>query len=88
MEDFRKEGEAMHHCVFENAYYKRPESLIFSVRKDERRVATVEVNLKNFSVVQIRGPHNSIPEEEKTINKLFSSHMGEIQKIRKNELHC
>lgn len=78
VEEFRKEGEAMHHCVFEGKYYDRMESLIFSVRAGENRVATVEVNLRTLSIGQIRGPYNSKPKEYNTIKHLFASHMAEI----------
>lgn len=48
----------MHHCVFANKYYLRPDSLILSATIDGQRVETVEVSLKRLQVVQSRGVCN------------------------------
>lgn len=62
VEDFFEEGETMHHCVFSNGYYKKPDSLILSARIGDKRIETVEINLNTFSVVQSRGTCNKITE--------------------------
>ncbi len=54
------EGDAMRHCV--GGYVGRCEvgtSAIFSVRRDGRRVATVEVEPRTMALVQVRGPQNA-----------------------------
>ncbi len=58
IEAIRQEGEAMHHCVFANKYYLKPDSLILSATIDGRRIETVEVSLKRLQVVQSRGVCN------------------------------
>ena len=40
IEQFRQEGEAMHHCVFTNEYYRRDDSLILSASIDGQRLET------------------------------------------------
>ena len=45
LEEFKKEGEIMHHCVFSNEYFKKKDSLILSARIGSKRIETVEVNL-------------------------------------------
>lgn len=57
-QEYIEEGEKMHHCV--GGYYDRPNSLIFAVEEiaTGRKVATVEVNIKNLSIEQIAGVCN------------------------------
>lgn len=54
-----EEGVAMHHCVFDNKYYRKPESLILSAKdKDGNRLETIELSLIDFRVSQSRGVCN------------------------------
>lgn len=77
--EFLEEGEAMHHCVA--SYWSHDNSLVLSARDGEgKRVETVEVNLKTFSIVQSQGPcnrptewHESIMETVKRNMKLIKS---------------
>ena len=45
----------MHHCVFDNAYYLKENSLILSATIEGRRIETIELNLDTLKVVQSRG---------------------------------
>lgn len=82
IEAFMQEGEAMRHCVFTNGYYKK-KCLIFSVRdKQDKRVATVEYDLKTMSVVQCRGKANSQPKEYDEILKMFQAGAIKIQQAQ------
>ena len=58
--EFEEEGKVMHHCVA--TYFKREESLILSAKQDGKRIATIELDKKNFSVVQCRAYCNQVPE--------------------------
>lgn len=83
VEAFMQEGEAMRHCVFTNGYYKREDCLIFSVRNThDKRVATVEFDLKTFKVVQCRGKANSQPKEYDEILKMFQAGAAKIQQAQ------
>lgn len=73
--EFYEEGKAMHHCVFSNAYYKRPDSLILSASIGGQRIETVEVSLATFDIVQSRGVCNSQTEYHKRIVKLVRKNM-------------
>lgn len=64
VQEHLEEGVAMHHCVFDNAYYLRENSLILSATIEGRRIETIEVNLDTLKVVQSRGvcnPKHRIP---------------------------
>lgn len=79
VQEFVEEGDAMHHCVFSNAYYQKPNSLIFSATVCGRRVETVEVALDTLKVVQSRGVRNSQTEYHDSIVNLVRRNMPQIE---------
>ena len=70
----------MQHCVFTNEYFAKQDSLILSARMDARRLETIEVSLRNYSVVQSRGKRNVNTEFHERIVKLVESNMNLIKK--------
>lgn len=68
IKEYRREGEAMHHCVYLSKYFEKPDSIILSARdKQGNRLETVELSLNTYKVIQSRGLlnkntkfHNSI----------------------------
>lgn len=82
VEEFLEEGTAMHHCVFSNAYYARPQSLILSARTDGgERVETVEVDLGRYNVVQSRAVCNGVSDRHDDIIGLVMAAMPQIKKF-------
>jgi len=77
--DVMKEGDALHHCVFTNEYYMKPDSLLFSAQVDGKRTETVEVDLKQFKVIQSRGLQNKNTEYHDKIISLVSKNMNVIK---------
>lgn len=59
--DYINEGKAMHHCV--ETYWMRDESFILSARMNGKRIATIELDRKDFTVKQCRGLQNCIPDQ-------------------------
>ena len=84
-EEFFQEGEAMHHCVFENGYYKKPQSLILSAKIGGKRIETVEVSLDSFKVVQSRGVCNENTEYHDRIIALVEKNMNKIRRCARKE---
>lgn len=78
--DFLEEGREMHHCVFTNKYYNKPDSLIMSARIGEKRIETIEVNLKSLEIVQSRGACNKNTEYHNRIIELVKKNIGLIRK--------
>lgn len=79
--DMFEEGEAMHHCVFTMEYYKNENSLILSARdKKGNRIETIEVDIKNYKLVQSKGVCNSVTDRHDEIIKLVNANMYLIQK--------
>ena len=78
--EFYEEGKAMHHCVFSNEYYLKPDSLILSATMDGKRVETVEVGLESFKILQSQGVNNTCTEHHQRILNLVTSNMNLIRK--------
>lgn len=80
IKEFAEEGAAMHHCVFSNSYYKKPDSLILSAKDDDgNRVETIEVDLRGWSVIQAHGVNNSYTARHDDIINLITENMSTIQ---------
>ena len=67
------EGVSMQHCVFDNAYYLKEDSLILSATIEGRRIETIEVSLDTLKVVQSRGMCNKNTEYHKQIVSLINA---------------
>lgn len=87
VEEFRAEGEAMQHCVYSNRYFARPESLILSARdKNGERLETVEVDLRNWNVVQSRAIYNGTTPYHDRIIGLVMAAMPQIKAYTKRTI--
>lgn len=80
-EEFIEEGESMHHCVA--SYFDRKDSLILSVRVKGKRLATVELDTKDFSIVQCRAACNAEPEGYDYICKLIDDNRSRFMKAKR-----
>lgn len=77
-EDFYNEGEAMHHCVYTNAYYAKDNSLVMSAHIGEKRIETVEIDLRHMSISQAHGSHNKNSEYHDRIVSLVQRNLPAI----------
>ena len=89
IDEFKQEGEAMHHCVYQMRYYdynKHPNCLILSA-KDEagNRLATIEYNTARYDIVQCRAACNAVPERDKEIRALIISHREDFERLMKQK---
>lgn len=80
VEAYYAEGDAMHHCVGEMEYYRKPDSLVLSARINGERVETIEVSLSTFKIIQSRGLCNKNTEFHERIIGLVESNMDLIRK--------
>ena len=84
VEEFAEEGAEMCHCVYANEYYnleKHPMSLIMSARRNGKRLETIEVDLRDYYVVQSRAKHNGVSKYHDYIVQLVNDNMDRIKKI-------
>ena len=85
LEELKEEGEAMHHCVYTN-YKEMKGWIILSARDDENnRLATIELDIKNWKVVQCRAHNNSHPARYKEIMAVLTSNMPNIKRWTNRE---
>lgn len=80
--EFIKEGESLCHCVFTQGYYKKDNSLILSARIEDKRIETIEVDIKKMDIVQSRGLQNQNSEFHDRIVELVKSNMRIIRKLK------
>ena len=73
VEEYRREAESQHICLFSAAYDQRENSLIFSARINGRIIETIEVDLKTLRVVQSRGVCNQNTEYHDHIIRLINA---------------
>jgi ribosomal protein S27AE len=80
LQDFADEGKAMHHCVYANEYYKEPHCLIMSARYDGKRAETIEVDTKDYTIVQSRAVCNGKSQYHQQILDLVNGNMRAIRR--------
>lgn len=84
IEEYEEEGKAMHHCVFTNRYFDKKNSLILSAKDaGGTRLATVELSLKSYKVLQCRAACNAKPKQFDEIVRLVESHANDFRKAKK-----
>ena len=77
LEDYKREGDLQHHCVYTNSYYGKKDTLVLSARmKDapDKPVETVEISLKTGKILQCFGACNRFTEHHEEIKKLVNKH--------------
>ena len=83
VDEVAEEGKLLHHCVFNNGYYKKSDSLLLSARDNSSRapVETIEVSLNDFRILQSRGRCNQDSPFHEEIVNLVNDNICEIKKI-------
>lgn len=81
IKDFYDEGTQMDHCVFRCQYYKKPNSLILSVRdiKTDKRIETCEVRLDTMRINQLYAIHDTQSKYHDDIRDFINGNMDKIR---------
>ena len=75
------EGKELNHCVYQNHYFEKPDTLCLSARKmNNQRLATVEISLKEWKVLQCRGKNNQPPKYYDDIIRLVEDNIDQFRK--------
>jgi hypothetical protein len=82
--EFDMESELLGHCVFENKYYKKKDSLVLSAKIEDTSIETIEVSLREMKIIQARGKKNKPTPHHARIVNLVEKNMDLIAKISKN----
>lgn len=77
------EGRFLHHCVFSCGYYNKQDSLLLSARDNGtgKPIETIEVSLRDFSILQCRGNCNQDSDKHSEIVSLVQNNMSIIKNI-------
>ena len=79
--EFFEEGSELCHCVFTNNYYKHSDCLIIGARVDGKRTETIEIDTKNWKIVQCRGKHNQPSKYHERILALMNRNMYKFKQV-------
>jgi DNA-directed RNA polymerase subunit RPC12/RpoP len=79
VQEYVEEGDKLHHCVFTNNYFSKPDSLVLSARIENEPVETIELSLKDFKILQCRGKHNQSSEHHDRILQLMNKNIRKIK---------
>lgn len=82
--EFLQEGEYLKHCVFKGAYYKRRDSLILSAKVHNKPIETIELDLKEFKIIQAYGYRNQRSKYHTEIMKLMNAALPRIKELNSN----
>lgn len=82
IEEYKTEGDRMHHCVYQMKYYMKKNTLILSAHTQKERLATIELSLNNFEILQCRAEHNKIAPREKEIVSLLQRNIKKFKKVK------
>ena len=83
IDDFKKEGDKLNHCVFTNEYFNKNKSLILSARINNEPIETIEIDLEKLKITQARGLKNEPTDHHDKILELVKKNLPKIAEIVK-----
>lgn len=76
--EYIEESRAMHNCIEACKYYMKPNSLILCATKNGKRLADIELDLRDYRINQCYGRFNTIVAERVQIENLIKANHDEI----------
>lgn len=74
-----EESNEMHNCIASDRCYLKVNSLILCARLKGKRIADIELSLKDYRIIQCKGPFNKDVPECNRIAALIEKNIPEIQ---------
>ena len=71
--EYYDEGTKQHICVGSSGYYLKEDTLVFTATMGGRTIATVEISLKDFSIIQCRAFANGVCEYAEQIASIINA---------------
>ncbi len=71
--EYYDEGAKQHICVGSSGYYLKEDTLVFTATMGGRTIATVEISLKDFSIIQCRAFANGVCEYAEQIAGIINA---------------
>jgi len=85
VQEYVEEGDKLHHCVFTNNYFSKPNTLCLSARIENEPIETIELSLNDFKILQCRGKHNQSSEHHDRIIQLMNKNIRKIKQLTKQK---
>ena len=82
IDKYKEEGEAMHHCVYKRAYYRKADSVILSCTLKGERAETIELDIKAMQILQSRAVCNNVHERHNDIVRGMESNLWRFKEAR------
>ena len=76
--EYYDEGTKQHICVGSSGYYLKEDTLVFTATMGGRTIATVEISLKDFSIIQCRAFANGVCEYAEQIAGIINANKNMI----------
>lgn len=58
--EYYDEGSRQHICVSSSSYYLKENTLVFTAKIKDKTIATIEISLKDYSIIQCRAFANKV----------------------------
>ena len=81
--EYYDEGTKQHICVGSSGYYLKPETLVFTATMEGKTIATVEISLKDYSILQCRAFANQVCEYAEQIADIINANKKMIAKRKR-----
>lgn len=81
VKEFKEIAESLRHCIYAGEYYSKKNSLILVAKIKEEPIETIELCLRDFTVLQSRGLSNVRTKHNKEIVQLVNNNINQIKQI-------
>lgn len=81
--EYYDEGSKQHICVGSSSYYLRKDSLVFTAKIGNKTIATVEISLKDYSILQCRAFANGVCKYTDRIAEIIKSNTKLIRQRKR-----
>ena len=76
--EYYDEGSRQHICVGSSSYYLKEDTLVFTAQIKDKTIATIEISLKDYSIIQCRAFANKVCQYQDRIAKIISDNIKMI----------
>lgn len=76
--EYYDEGSRQHICVGSAGYYLKENSLVFTAKIKGQTIATIEISLKDYSIIQCRAFANKVCQYQDRIARIISDNIKMI----------
>ena len=79
-------GEALRHCVYRNEYYKKDGVLVIGARVKNKRMETIELDIKSGTILQCRGKCNKNSSHHQEIYNLMQNNIQKFIRVLQDNI--